>query len=663
MSIDTDVINNKNEVKVGGKLYKFKDVNNLVDLFGGYAEVFYQKTKNDDVGSLVFARKKCLKNDVRIESGNVLDADLTKIIYYNERDREVTLNLTFAKVIYNGRFLESNIKEKIMNINEGHITIKDSDNDGKYDVVLINDYRNFVVSNVSEEKIYNMLKTGDCITPGKYESERVFTGNVESDFDSVTAGNVLSVAQSVDGLTIEVIISSDEFDGAVTQINNKNGIWYLTINETMYPVEKSYGISLFGSNGQKQSPLLFGKRFNVKLNSFGNIAYMERISDDMKTGVIINGGVESGIDEKVSILLLTQEGIFETFSFADKVRVNGITQKDGKKMLAEILNTSDKLIRYTKDKNGNINAVVTAEFNGSAEFTGEKIRSIYNGTNQQWYNSGRLGTSALTTKETPVFMIPYGDNNPDEEDCAVLNYSSLTDNIVYYCNAYHFDSKSVAADAAVVYYEYSNLYDNIDMYRPVIMFSGTEERLSDDGTIERIVIGYTRGGRVEYIVPDSISFAGIDEGDMIMLNHGINGNVVEGSKGSGSDIEVVCKVKDIYTDKKPLWTKNAYHDYLYSNSETVVNDYYRTDFQMSFGYVCKVLETQVAWSYNNGDNFSEAANITGNIVIFDDERRDGEKIFVGKAADLITYDAAGYDCSKIIFRTRGGRLWETFCYN
>ena len=150
---------------------------------------------------------------------------------------------------------------------------------------------------------------------------------------------------------------------------------------------------------------------------------------------------------------------------------------------------------------------------------------------------------------------------------------------------------------------------------------------------------------------------------MIMLNHGLAGKVVEGEKLSANDIEIVCKVSDIKTNKKPTWTKNTHHDYLYANSDTAINDYYRADFQMSFGYVNKVSGTQVAWGYKDGNAFSEAANITGNIVIYDASRKKGDRVVVGNTTDLVTYGAAGYDCSKIIFRTRGGRIWETFCYN
>lgn len=665
MSLNGSTVSDKNKVVVDDITYKLDSAFNMEPLFGGYAEVFYQKTEDDDMGTIIFASKKSIVDDLEIKPENISDVGINQIKYYNDKNREVTVELSFAKVIYNGRFLESNIKEKLTNINKGTVTLKDSDNDEIYDVVLVNDYRNFVVSNLNDEKIYNRLKTGDILDVDNYESARVFNGDVPVGFDSIVAGNVLSVAQSVDGQFIEVIISANELTGSVTKISNEYGIWYLAIDGTIYPVEKSYGLSLFGSNGQKQSSLLLGKQLKVKLDNFGNIAYIEKATDDMKVGVVLDGKTyKDAFDKEIILKILTEEGVFEVVSLAEKVKVNGERQTDGgKNKVNEILNSADKLIRYTINDDGNINNIVTASFDGSAEYKDEKIRSIYNGIEKQWYNSGRLGTTALTTKETPVFMIPYGDVNPDEEECAVLTYSSLTDNTLYYCNAYHYNTNSVAADAAVVYYEYGDLYDNIDMYRPVIMFSQTEQRLATDGSVEHILIGYTRGGRVEYIIPESISLAEIDEGDMIMLNHGINGNVVEGSKLFANDIEIVCKVNEISTNKKPTWTQNTHHDYLYANSETVINNYYRADFQMSFGYVCKVSGTHVAWSYNTGDNFSEAANITGNIVIYDSSRKDGDKIFIGKADDLVTYGVAGFDCSKIIFRTRGGRLWETFCYN
>ena len=665
MSMTADVVAEKNRATVDGVPYLCADEVNLDTLFGGYVEVFYQKAKSDRIGSIVYARKQSIKEDIAIQPKNLLDVNVNEVVYFDANNSKRNIKLTKTKVIYNGKPLESNIKETLMNINKGSIVVKDSDNDGYYDLIVVKDYRNFLVSNINEEKVYNRLQTGDILNFDDYDCKRIFNGNVATDDDIITVGNILSVAESVDGEVVEVIISTNELTGEISQINSAGNEWYFTVNGSKYLIEKSYAVSLLGSDGQKQSSLLLGKQYKIKLDSFGNIAYLESLTQDMKVGVILKGAeMERAFGETVRIMLLTQDGIFEELEFDKKIVVNGEKQRDGgKKMLDEILTSSDKLIRYTVDEDGTINNLITAVYDQRSNYDGKQTRAIYSGLEKQWYNSARLGTAALLTKDTPIFMIPYGDANPDIEDCAVLSYSSLIDNVNHYGNAYHYNKESVAADAAVIYYEYGNLYDNIDMYRPVIMFSSMEKRLNEDMMTEHILIGYTKGGKVEYIVPDTISFAGIKEGDMIMLNHGINGKVVEGAKLFASDVEVVCKVDDIMTNKKPAWNKNAHHDYLYANSNDTVSRYYREDFQMSFGYVCKVSGTQVAWGYQTGENFSEAANITGNIVMYDSSRDDGEKIFIGNAADLVTYDVAGYDCSKIIFRTRGGRMWETFCYN
>ena len=665
MSMKGSLTDEKNKAIVGGKSYQYSDKVKLDSLFGGYVEIFYQKTANDTQGCIVFARKTSVKEDIVIQPEEITDANLKEITYYKDNSHKKVIKLKSTRVIYNGKPLENNVRERLTNINKGSVTIKDSDDDGHYDLVLVKDYRNFLVSTITEEKIFNRLKTGDVLTLDEYESVRVLSGESETELASVATGNILSVAQSVDGKFVEIVISKNELEGTISQIGTEAGIWYLTINETTYPVEKTYAVSLFGEQGQKQTSLLLGRQCNVKLDNFGNIAHLETITSDMKTGVVIKGGLfDKSFSEMVRFLILTQDGVFEDLELAERVSVNGEKQTDGgKEFLDEFLSSSDKLIRYTLNDEGKINAVVTVIYDNNAEYEGVNVRAIYPDISQQWYNSARLGTAALMTKNTPIFMIPYGNRNPNEEDCAVMTYSSLIDNVNHYSNAYHYNAESVAADAAVLYYEYGNLYDNIAMYRPVIMFSCINKRLNENMMPENVLVGYTKGGRVEYIVPDSISFKGIEEGDMIMLNHGLAGKVVEGEKLSANDIEIVCKVSDIKTNKKPTWTKNTHHDYLYANSDTAINDYYRADFQMSFGYVNKVSGTQVAWGYKDGNAFSEAANITGNIVIYDASRKKGDRVVVGNTTDLVTYGAAGYDCSKIIFRTRGGRIWETFCYN
>ena len=71
MSINSSTVGEKNEVIVGGRTYKFDGVCNLEPLFGGYAEVFYQKTKKDALGTIIFARKKSSEDDVEIKPEHI----------------------------------------------------------------------------------------------------------------------------------------------------------------------------------------------------------------------------------------------------------------------------------------------------------------------------------------------------------------------------------------------------------------------------------------------------------------------------------------------------------------------------------------------------------------------------------------------------------------
>ena len=151
------------------------------------------------------------------------------------------------------------------------------------------------------------------------------------------------------------------------------------------------------------------------------------------------------------------------------------------------------------------------------------------------------------------------------------------------------------------------------------------------------------------------SFRKIEEGDIIMFDYDLEGNVA-------GDYTMLCDRSNVYETSKPGWNSHSRYDYLYKNSSDAISDYYRADFQLSFGQVTRVSGTGVAWDYNFDGKFDETANISGNVVIYDSRRKENDRIYVGKAQDILSYETVGVDCAKIVFRTRGQVYVESFIY-
>ena len=670
-SLFGDVVSEPDEVLFNKQNYMSENMK-PEEFFGEYVKAYYRMPEPDDCGTIVYVESISRTENITIKPEDVTEVTGTKVKYCSQKGKQKELTLQNPAFVYNGVPLESDISKRLTSINKGSVVIKDRDNNGIYDTVIVEDYANFVVSSMNDTMIYNKIKQGDIIQRDGYDYTIIMaTDGTRMEYSDIQQGHVLSVAKSLNGKRIKILVSSEQISGTVTAMGKQDNTWMLTIAEKEYPVEKSYTALSVENEAYRNSLISQGKTLLFKVDSFGNIVYIADQSSNLKSGYIIKGYYDENADAAY-IKLLTEEGGIDRFELAQKPKINGKSYKKTEKALCAIPGYNpetegllkQQFIRYMMDEENKIKQLDTAVYSNDADCTKMALRAIYEEDQEVWYNSGRLGARALMNDQTQVFLVPYGQTDFNEEDCGVITYTAfMLNDANYICNAYHFSASSVFADAAVIYYRHEDFKDNKERYRPTIMVSDIYRSINDDDEPVSVLVGYSRGTKTEYIIPDDISLDGVEEGDVIMLNHSIDGKIISGSKIGKPDITIVIKRSALYENNRPGWTGNKHHDYLYSDSAVELTDYYRANFQMSFGYVSKVSGNAVAWSYNDGTEFSEAANLTGNITIYDSNRREGERIYVGKAENLVTYGEAGMNCSKIILRINGGVLWDTIAYN
>ena len=661
------IVKQENQLYLNHELYFLADSVNADGHFGDYVKVYYKAESEDDDRVIVAIQSKSKEETVYIDPENFLDVNASEISFYDEDGHRQKLELDAPAFVYNGAVLKTGLKDTFTNINKGEIAVKDGNGDGVYDTVVVRDYSNFLVSSVSTGKIYDQLGS-EPICPADYDSFLVYSASgTRLDETDIQAGQILSVARSADGSSLAVIISESEVSGTVSEIEKIGNVYYLVINSQKYAVDKSYAEKIATTYLSALSPT---DNFLFKMDSFGNIAYMTKQASTLQTGYVIGGEIKSGsIAGNVQIKLLTKNNKFEIFQLADNVKINNREYREADRAFSEIpgakndngaISLEPQLVRYMLNENNEIIRMQTASFNAWTNGSGAGINMIYETVAAQWYNSGRLGAKATLTNNTEIFFIPYGATDLEEDDCMIVAYSDLINDVNYNCNAYLFTEDSIFADAVVCYYKPEDLYNNLAQYKPLIMVSNITKKLNSEGDTQTCITGYSRGSKVEYLIPEEISFSGVEEGDLIMFDYDVHGNVIEGA--GDKNYVIVCKRSDIYENNKPNWTANSHHDYLYSESNDAGTDYYRAVFQLSYGFVSDVNGTAVAWDRDSDGLFDETANITGNIVIYDSGRRDKSHIYIGTAADLITQKTAGANCAKIIYRTRAGAPWETFIY-
>ena len=98
---------------------------------------------------------------------------------------------------------------------KGAVEVKDSDNNGNYDVVIVENYRGFLLGSVNSEKqiIYNKMYSGDNIDVGSKDYVYIKRGNAEINFNELETNTYLDIAESVNKNAIKIIVSETVLEG------------------------------------------------------------------------------------------------------------------------------------------------------------------------------------------------------------------------------------------------------------------------------------------------------------------------------------------------------------------------------------------------------------------------------------------------------------------
>ena len=233
--------------------------------------------------------------------------------------------------------------ETLKKINKGSIVLCDTNDDGTDDLVIIWNFKNFVVSGTGMEQkiISNKLYGGGSLKYDDYDEVIIYNAqNAEAEWSDILSGQALSVAESADKKVLYLIITDITFNGTLDRINNDSPKT-LVINGEKYEVEKTYADELNSKN------LATGTTYSFKLDNFGKIVYVESFTTDgsMTFAYVIDSAkTDDTFDEyNLKLKLILQDNKVETVELAEKVKIDGEVCKTGsEKSLAFGKNESPK---------------------------------------------------------------------------------------------------------------------------------------------------------------------------------------------------------------------------------------------------------------------------------------------------------------------------------
>ena len=653
-AMDSSDLTEENIVKISGENYAVVDGLDVSEYFGDWIEYFYyDKSGRKEI--VYMHRAKNTKENIVIDIENFDSYKDNAIFYYTGKSSGQAKKITLPEnhtILYNGMPLLTNVSGTLASLNKGTITIKDSNDDGKYDLIMIMDYKNFVVRmyDSTSEVVYDKVNIGNKLELVDKNYIKLLSDGEELPLTSLISDLVLSVAESQKGEVVTMLASGSIIKGAVQAKNAE----YVTVDGTKYEVEKDY---------KDIMSVDLGMTYVFHLDSFGKIAYVSA-SDDrrMKFAYLIAGADgDDAFEDGYRVKMFTEDGEMVYLDFAKNTVIDGNRKRSINEIKTTLIdsktgNVKPQLVEFELNGDGMIKNMDTVSVKNDNEDPNYSLHSVFpetlKGTNG-WGQSGRYMFRALLRTQTVTIMIPEDASEDDKyyriakswQEATGANSSEWWEPIDMYWKS------EDSAYVDVIVKSTSTTVEQTE--KSVVMVTEIGETLNEDEDMVALIIGIdSAGSTVTLQAPIENCDAGIDKGDLVVVSKYMTGET------AGAKL-----VYDASAGGEPIGFTNAtfkdYGDFLLL-SQGAQHANYRHDTQISFGYAKKVFdEGIVSMSRYLGGDETERMIFPASVAVYDSEI---DEVYVGSIADVMAYENGVKKPSKLFYHTYNGVSRGMFIY-
>lgn len=448
----------------------------------------------------------------------------------------------------------------VTNTNVNELKFVDTDNNGSYDTLFIDEAASFVVdrTDADEQGIYSsnsssvMASDVTSVTGNDYEFLPLDLDTEDEDvsyvikdsegnelaFDDVKEGDILTVKQSIDGTYSYydiTVATSTAVEGNISEVSDKTvkgqKITYYTIDGTQYRV----------NGAASSSKLEAGTTGTFKITADGKIISYDLEASAKTFGVVIALGLDSGsFSSGIQAQVATTDGSIKTYDFASKVSVNGGADKTS--------NTMDVVKNGTKYALKDTATIVEVDAGTIVMFETNKddeIRRIYTTGDAMYakdsdiqradfavagdeYNavSGKIAGKYITDATT---VLGVKNNQVTEKDKYSLASADSLSEDEKYTGSYVYEKSSKEILVAFI----TNLDVKPAYDAEAIVVTGVATT-SVDGEKRDKITGYVGTKEVSYTVASS------DDVDV----YGLDGEIEDYSIAANEAIQVVLNAND-----------------------------------------------------------------------------------------------------------------------
>ena len=472
-----------NTINLDGENYKC-DIENAEEYIGVGVKALIKYEDGEKRILTLFDNSKT----VAIDADDINDSETnkSKVSYYNEKDRNITLTLSGAvDVLYNFKLFK-NWDAEDLRVKQGRLVCIDNDNDGRYDVVKIEEYKSMRVFSVSEKTEKIGGTDGEVLSiKNLIENEYpVYENGKAIALADIASGSVATYYSDKNGEVVRIYISAEVSAGTVRSFNKAR-------NKVKFE-EKEY--SYTDEIKEKIEKTALGTSIMVYLNFYGEIAYFETAKDSFLYGYMVNFDEGNGI-ENPRVKIFTQSNEFKIYEAAGRIDFNG-----------EKLNSASAF-KYNLntglwDEAGKINQVIKYKVNSSDKLTAirtttdtddgttERMVKEKDGVYRYFSSSQTLSSDTrLSVSKTKVFLIPTDLSAERKFKFGVCNILD-SDECTY--QIYDIDEDRYA-DVVVARIDPYGLRSVSDMYGTVYMVDEVGSFISDRDEVSAMATAYVLG--------------------------------------------------------------------------------------------------------------------------------------------------------------------------
>lgn len=521
---------NRDDVQIAGKNMGVGDTD-IMSRLGRYVEV-YVKTDKDgnygDVQSYILPKRFSDEITIKAKDINKSETNSSKIsVDYERKTQTYTLDSN-RTIILNGDVLAT-YSDDVFKINRGELTLADTNNSGKYNLIIINEPMSVIFNRYNADTGVMSFKYGtQPVEIDENAKVEVYIDDAESDLASLKEWMSLFIYKTQDGDYYRITASSKTVTGRLTSTYSSRNTFAVDGVE--------YGIAYdYSAYSQYFAGVQLGNTYTFLLTPYGEIVAVAKTKTKTdKYAYLMGGHYESEFGVvTVYLNLFTEDGENIIRTLKKKVKIdngNEVKTYEG----ASILNVStglfdsDKkaikqLVRFKEDNAECISEIKIAKDVTSENTVGSDVfTKNYSPSEKILYKNNTFQGLFYLPDDVVVFKIPSEKTNG-----VVYPSNNLTDIRIVSPSTYQnkemnnfelYDVDSFRRAGAMVLYDEKGSANTASLLINSEILVVSENALSvlPNGDLGYVIKGYRDGKQVEFTAePDlvSISWASWQWGD------------------------------------------------------------------------------------------------------------------------------------------------------